>query len=191
LGILRSLSEQMDSKLGEDANAKLLTKGPMQSKWADPLCRYLSLTESSKDTEILAPLVLKEIHYRLLTSQMGGMLRNLLYVDSKASRVARAILHIRERFKETLTIEQLAHVSSMSSSALHAHFKSVTGTTPMQYQKDLRLIEARNLLMAGERSVSSAALEVGYESPSHFSREYTRKHGCSPKNHLLRAENIA
>ena len=132
-------------------------------------------------------MILKEIHFRLLLSPIGGMLRNLLSVDSHASRISKSIQLIRASFKDPLKVPELAQAAGMSPSSFHEHFKSVTGTTPLQYQKDLRMIEARTLLSNGISSVSAAGFEVGYESPTHFSRDYSRKFGCSPKNHLARA----
>lgn len=191
LAILRNLFDEVGPAFAEDPNAKFLAAGEMHADWADPLYRYLGLVGHPLKAEVLGPLVLKEIHFQLLMSSMGGMLRNLLFVDSHASRIAKAIQHIRERFREPLAVAELTSLANMSASSFHESFKSVTGTTPMRYQKDLRLIEARNLLMSGARSVSAAGLEVGYESPSHFSRDYVRKHGCSPKHHLPRAKGTA
>jgi transcriptional regulator GlxA family with amidase domain len=108
-------------------------------------------------------------------------------VDSNASRVAKAIARIRGDFREPLEVAELAKLAGMSQSSFHQHFKSVTGTTPLQYQKDMRLIEAQALLRDGRRSVSATSFEVGYESPTHFSRDYSRKFGCSPKHHLAQA----
>lgn len=191
LRILRGLHDQVESAFAGNTDAKFLSTGSLHSEWADPMKRYLDLAAKPLKANVLGPLILKEIHFELLMSPMGGMLRNLLNVDSHASRVAAAIQHIRERFREPLVIAELAKVASMSTSSFHEHFKSVTGTTPRQYQKDLRLIEARELLMTGGSSVSSAGLDVGYESPSHFSRDYARKHGCSPKHHLAKARGRA
>ncbi|MEM6887605.1 MAG: AraC family transcriptional regulator [Pseudomonadota bacterium] len=186
LGILRSLQAQVASVVEVDPEARFLSTGSYSSDWAEPLLRYMQLSADPLKAEVLGPLIQKEIHFQLLLSPMGGMLRNLLFIDSSASRVARAIQHIREKFREPLAIAELANVASMSTSLFYDRFKSVTGTTPLQYQKDLRLIEARQLLMGGGWSVSGAGLEVGYESPSHFSRDYTRRFQCSPRNHLAR-----
>jgi transcriptional regulator GlxA family with amidase domain len=106
------------------------------------------------------------------------MLRNLLVADSHASRVAKAIQMLRAEFRSPLSVTDLAKTAGMSASSFHEHFKSVTGTTPLQYQKDLRLIEAKALL--ADHSVSEAAYTVGYESPTHFSRDYSRKFGLPP-----------
>jgi len=186
LGTIRSLYEQVGEAVTEVSAARSLTVSTAQADWMDPLSRYLLLTDNPVEAQVLGPQILREIHYRLLMSPIGGMLRNLLSVDSHASRIAKAIGQIRQNFREPLVVADLAQLAGMSPSSFHEHFKSVTGTTPLQYQKDLRLIEAQNLLRDGRKSVSMTSLEVGYESPTHFSRDYSRKFGCSPKNHLAR-----
>jgi len=132
------------------------------------------------DAKVLGPSILREIHYRLLLSPIGKMMRNLLVADSQASRVAKAIEKVRAEFRSRLSVPDQAKTAGMSASSFHEHFKSVTGTTPLQYQKDLRLIEARALLVDRNHTVSAAAYAVGYESPTHFSRDYSRKFGLPP-----------
>jgi AraC-like DNA-binding protein len=146
----------------------------------DALGRYLALAGSPADAKVLGPLTSKEIHYRLLMAPFGGMLRSLLLHDSNASAIARAIGHIRGDLRSTIAIPELARRVGMSASAFHKHFKTITSTTPLQYQKELRLLEARQLLKTTGASVTTAALDVGYESPSQFSREYARKFGGPP-----------
>jgi len=187
MGILRSLYEQVGAAVSDEVRAASLCASQADPAWIEPMVRYLELMDAPLDAEVLGPMILKEIHFRLLLSPIGGMLRNLLSVDSQASRIAKSIQQIRAKFREPLVVGELAQVAGMSPSTFHQHFKSVTGTTPLQYQKDLRMIEARALLSRGVPSVSIASFEVGYESPTHFSRDYSRKFGCSPKNHLARA----
>ncbi len=187
LSILRGLYEQVGEAVSTKDYATSLSASKADPAWTEPMMRYLELMNAPMDAQVLGPMILKEIHYRLLLSPIGGMLRNLLSVDSHASRVAKSIQWIRSRFREPLVVGELAQVAGMSQSSFHEHFKSVTGTTPLQYQKDLRMIEARTLLERGVPSVSFAGFEVGYESPAQFSRDYSRKFGCSPKHHLARA----
>ena len=187
LSILRGLYEQVGEAAANKDHATSLSASKADPAWTAPMVRYLELMNAPMDAQVLGPMILKEIHYRLLLSPIGAMLRNLLSVDSHASRVAKSIQWIRSRFREPLVVGDLAQVAGMSQSSFHEHFKSVTGTTPLQYQKDLRMIEARNLLERGVPSVSFAGFEVGYESPTQFSRDYSRKFGCSPKHHLARA----
>jgi AraC-like DNA-binding protein len=146
----------------------------------EALHRYLALADSPTDAKVLGPLVLKEIHYRLLIAPFGGMLRRLGRRDSHADAIARAIGHIRHDLRSPIAMPALARRVGMSASSFHEHFKAITSTTPLQYQKELRLLEARRLLTTGAASVTSAAYEVGYESPSQFSREYARKFGLPP-----------
>jgi AraC-like DNA-binding protein len=153
----------------------------------DALRRYLALADSPADARVLGPLISKEIHYRLLTAPFGGMLRNLVRHDSHASAIARAVGHLRSDVRATIAIPDLARRVGMSASLFHKHFKAITAMTPLQYQKELRLLEARRLLKAGSASVTTAAYEVGYESPSQFSREYARKFGLPPSQDLADA----
>jgi AraC-like DNA-binding protein len=146
----------------------------------DALGRYLALADAPADAKVLGPLVAKEIHYRLLTAPFGGMLRRLIRLDSYASAIARAIGHLRSDVRSPVLIPELARRVGMSASSFHKHFRTITSTTPLQYQKELRLLEARRLLKTGGASVRTAAYEVGYESSSQFSREYARKFGLPP-----------
>jgi len=187
LGILRGLYEQVGETVSPAHPATSLSTSSADPAWIKPMERYLELMYAPLDAEVLGPMILKEVHYRLLLSPIGGMLRNLLSVDSHASRIEKSIQQIRARFREPLAVGELADIAGMSQSSFHEHFKSVTGTSPLQYQKDLRMIEARALLERGVPSVSVAGFEVGYESSTHFSRDYSRKFGCSPKHHLARA----
>jgi AraC-like DNA-binding protein len=115
------------------------------------------------------------------------MLRRLTRPDSHASRIARALARIRRDYAAPLRVAELAEVAGMSPSSFHEHFKAVTAATPLQYQKDLRLLEARRRLAGGGASVSGVAFAVGYESPTHFSREYARKFGAPPRMDRLSA----
>lgn len=153
----------------------------------DALSRYLALADSPVDAKVLGPITSKEIHYRLLTAPFGAMLRNLIRHDSHASAIARAIGHIRNDLRSPIAIPELARQVGMSVSSFHEHFKTITATTPLQYQKELRLLEARRLLQTNGASVTSAAFDVGYESPSQFSREYARKFGVPPSQDLVKA----
>lgn len=189
LAMVRSLYEQVGDVVIENAGARSLSAGLADSSWVEPLGRYLALADSPLDARVLGPAILREIHFRLLMSPIGSMLRNLLSVNSHASRIGKAIIKIRADLKKPLAVQKLAETAGMSQSSFHAHFKLVTGTTPLQYQKDLRMIAARELIQSGQVSVASSGFEVGYESPTHFSRDYTRKFGVPPskdsKNRIL------
>lgn len=187
LAVIRSLYEQVGETVIEVPNARSLSAGPADPSWVEPLGRYLSLADNPLEAKVLGPAILREVHFRLLMSPIGGMLRNLLSVDSHASRVGKAILKIRADFSKPLAVVNLAKTAGMSQSSFHEHFKSVTGTTPLQFQKDLRMIAARELLQSGQNTVSATGFEVGYESPTHFSRDYTRKFGLAPSKDIMRS----
>ncbi|MCB4455687.1 AraC family transcriptional regulator [Leisingera sp. McT4-56] len=157
----------------------------------DAVGRLFRLARDPVEVQALAPLVLKEIHFRLLRASHGGMLRQLLLHESPASRISKAIALIRDRYKATLPVADLAAEAGMSQSTFHEHFKALTSTTPLQYQKELRLMEARRLLISGGKSVAAAAYDVGYESPTQFSREYTRKFGLPPRDEKLASAPLA
>jgi AraC-like DNA-binding protein len=182
LDTLRSLYEELGAATLDKSDARALEVHAAPPPLLDALGRYLALAESTTDAKVLGPMLAKEIHYRLLTAPFGGMLRSLIRYDSHASAVARAIAHIRRHFREPMVVAELAREVGMSVSSFHRQFKAVTSSSPLQYQKDLRLLEARRMLKAGTVSVSMAAYEVGYESPNQFSREYARKFGRPPKS---------
>lgn len=150
----------------------------------DAVLRMTRLLEQPRDAAILAPLVLREIHYRVLTGELGHRLRELCVVDSQVNRIARAIELLRKRFTESLRIEDLAAAAHMSESSLHHRFKAVTAMSPMQFQKQLRLHEARRLMLTEGLEAAAAAHRVGYESPSQFSREYRRLFGAPPRREI-------
>jgi len=180
LGLVRGLYAQLaDVSLPETAG-RSLAASRAEPTLVQSMERYLELGERPLDARVLGPAILREIHYRLVMSPAGAMLRRLLVVDSHASRVAKAILRLRRDYRAPLTLPELAKTAGMSATSFHQHFKAVTGTTPLQYQKDLRLIAARALLAERGRSVTEAALATGYESPTHFSRDYRRKFGTPP-----------
>ncbi len=154
------------------------------ARLVDALARYLALAESPTDAAVLGPLVEREILYRLATAPFGAMLRSLVRPGSHGAAIARAIAHLRRNFRGTLEVPALARSVGMSASSFHKHFKAITASSPLRFQKDLRLLEARRLLRAGTASVARAAFDVGYESPTQFSREYARKFGAPPKRDL-------
>ncbi|MCB1348574.1 MAG: AraC family transcriptional regulator [Maritimibacter sp.] len=179
--LLRGLHAQLGDALPRAGGpARALAAATAEPGWLAPLGRYIDLAGHPLDVEVLGPGLRREIHYRLLLSPIGSMLRDLLRADSHGSRVAEAIRRLRAGFRAPLSVPELAREAGMSPSSFHAHFKAVTGTTPLQYQKDLRLIEAKALLRERQSGVSEAAFSVGYESPTHFSRDYRRKFGRPP-----------
>jgi AraC-like DNA-binding protein len=150
------------------------------SELMDAWVRLLRLMARPSDIAALAPAYEREILYRVLQGPHGGMLREIASPDSAMARVSLAIQWIRRDFALQLRVEELAEKAAMSVSAFHRHFKAVTALSPVQYQKRIRLLQARKLMVTGGRNATSAALDVGYESPSQFSREYARAFGLSP-----------
>tara|TARA_R110000868_G_scaffold56830_2_gene176062 strand:- start:9456 stop:10358 length:903 start_codon:yes stop_codon:yes gene_type:complete len=148
----------------------------------DAMARLFSLRDRASDIAVLAPLITREIHYRLLLGDHGGVLRSLVHPDGPAGRIAQAIAEIRSSHDRLLPVADLASLSGMSASAFHVHFRDLTGTTPLQYQKSLRFMEAQRQLRDGSQSVASIAFAIGYESPTQFSREYRRKFGHPPRD---------
>ncbi len=147
----------------------------------DAVARLVSLLDTPADVSALAPLVLREITYRVLTGPHGPRLRQISAAGAPAQRVARAVRWLTEHFAEPLRVRDLARHVGMSPSALHMHFKSVTTLSPLQYQKRLRLQEARRLMLGQGLDAAEASFRVGYESPSQFGREYRRMFGESPR----------
>jgi AraC-like DNA-binding protein len=173
--------------------ARGLFTGPICADLLDPVLRLVRLLDTPDDIATLGPLYSREILYRLMTSPEGWRLAQICQSEGRCKRIASAIAWLREHYAEPLRIESLARVAHMSPSSLHHHFKAVTAMSPLQYQKQLRLQEARRLLMTGSMDAATAGHRVGYESPSQFSREYSRLHGVPPARDLkrLRAERMA
>lgn len=184
LQTIRSLYDEIDDIIIEDQVASAFNTGEADAELIGALERLFELVDRPKEAKVMMPLLEREIHFRMLMAQHGGMLRQLLQRDSQASRITKAINRIKQDYATPLTVAELANVAGMSASSFHEHFKAVTLTTPLQYQKDIRLLQARRLVRDGDRSISAIAFEVGYESPTQFSREYARKFGLSPRNDL-------
>ncbi|WP_343545792.1 AraC family transcriptional regulator [Sphingomonas paucimobilis] len=152
----------------------------------DAACRLVGLLDRPDTIRALATLIEREILYRLLTGPHGPMLRHVATVGSHLNQVSRAIAAIRRRFDASIRIDDVAAEAGMSSSSLHVHFKAITRMTPLEYQKQLRLQEARRLMLAEGATASTAGFAVGYESPSQFSREYRRLFGAPPRADIER-----
>ncbi len=181
---LRVLSELLlDSDLPQAQAQKsghAMATGKVTHELINAFQRLIDLMDKPKDIPILAPMIKREIFYRMLTGEHCAHLRHMATAGSQGNRIARAIDWLRDNFAEPLRIDDLAARVNMSTSTFHHHFKTLTAMSPLQYQKWLRLNEARRLMLNEERDATTAALEVGYESPSQFSREYSRLFGNSP-----------
>ena len=152
----------------------------------DTMLRLVRLLDTPRDISMLAPLALRELYYRLLRGSHGRQLYEIALSDSQTHRVTRAIDWLNKHYTEPLRIDELARVANLGTSTLHHRFKAVTAMSPLQYQKQLRLQEARRLMINEGLDVSSACYRVGYESPSQFSREYSRQFGSPPSKDVSR-----
>jgi AraC-like DNA-binding protein len=162
---------------------------PLEPQLLDAVIRLVTLLDAPHDIGPLYPLVLREITYRVLTGPHGTRLRQIASTGVPAQRIARAIRYLKDHFAEPLSIEALAKEVRLGASAFHSHFKTVTALSPLQYQKRLRLQEARRLLLGAGLDAAEAAFRVGYESPSQFSREYRRLFGIPPGQDVAHFKN--
>jgi AraC-like DNA-binding protein len=166
-----------------DASVKAMNVSAIDADLLDAVARLVRIAETPAEGKVLAPLVIKEIIYRLLAGGQGARLAHLL-TASDTRRISKAIGHLREHFDEPLKMEVIARELGMSVSGFHHHFKSVTSMSPLQFQKHLRLQEARRLMLGGDLDAASAAFRVGYQDTSHFSREYKRHFGAPPQGDI-------
>ncbi|HUN53826.1 MAG TPA: AraC family transcriptional regulator [Smithella sp.] len=146
--------------------------------------RLIDLLDEPDDIPILAPIIKREIFYRLLVGDQGARLRRMASSGSQSQQIARAIDWLKGNFIQPLRINDLATQANMSTSTFHHHFRALTAISPLQYQKWLRLTEARRLMLMEDQDATTAAFEVGYESPSQFSREYSRLFGAPPSRDI-------
>lgn len=187
------LVDDLLPQLGADApareadGARRLMLARTSTELLDAAVRLLRLRDTPATASLLVPLVVREIHVRLLTGELGPRLRAVCAVDGTLRRVGGALALLRERYAEPLPVEALADAAHMSPSALYAHFREVTGLSPLQFQKRLRLQEARRLMLSDGLDAAAAGHRVGYESPSHFSREYRRLFGAPPRREVAAA----
>ena len=194
LRLIAQLILDYDSPSVRTNNDRLgISVGNVSSPLLDAFNRLLDLLEHPSDVPALAPLVKQEIFYRLLMSEQGPRLRRITSAGNHGYQIARAIDWLKENFSKPVKIEELAGKVGLSVSAFHNHFRAMTAQSPLQFQKKIRLNEARRLMLAEHFDASRAAFEVGYESPSQFSREYSRLFGAPPikdiKNLALEISN--
>jgi AraC-like DNA-binding protein len=161
---------------------------PTDADIADTALRLMRLLERPSSLPVLHTSLLREMHYWLMAGPHGAAIRRLSWPGSQVLRVARAVAVLRSEFARPMRVEQLADIAGMSLSSFHHHFREVTSLTPLQFQKRLRLIEARRLMLSQRMTASRAAFTVGYESVSQFTREYTRMYGVPPAKHRRSAE---
>lgn len=156
----------------------------------DCALRLTKLLDTPQDIPMLAPMIIREIYYRLLMGEQGEAVRQIATSGSKMQRIAEVIKLIKADFAQSMRVEDLAQEANMSPSSFHHHFKKVTSMSPLQYQKQLKLLEARRLMLAENSDAANAAYQVGYESPSQFSREYSRMFGAPPIRDIERLRTV-
>ena len=192
---LREMSQLMvDSNLPQP-RAQQSGRGMATGEVTLPLLtafqRLIDLFDEQQDIAILAPIIQREIIYRLLVGDQGERLRQIASAGSQSHQIARAIDWLKGNFSQPLRIDDLAAQVRMSISTFHHHFRSMTALSPLQFQKQLRLREARRLMLAEHLDAATAAFQVGYESPSQFSREYNRLFGAPPLRDITTLRQVS
>ncbi|MBA4372328.1 MAG: AraC family transcriptional regulator [Thermodesulfovibrio sp.] len=200
IGLVLKLDQREISQLMVDSNLpppcpQQSSRGMATGEVTLPLLtafgRLIDLLAEPKNIPILAPVIKREIFYRLLVSDQGTRLRQMASTGSQSQQISRAIQWLKNNYTQPLHIDALARQVNMSRSTFHHHFRAVTAMSPLQYQKWLRLNEARRLMLTEKQDAAAAAFQVGYESPSQFSREYSRMFGNSPLRDIMRLRQMA
>jgi AraC-like DNA-binding protein len=168
------------------ASVKAMNVSPIKAELLDAALKLVRLLDTPDEINFLAPLIVREIVYRLLRSEQGARLNHLLTSEADTRRIIRAVNYLREHIDEPLNIESMARELGMSVSSFYEHFKSMTAMSPVQFQKQIRLQEARRLMLGENLDVASASFRVGYEDPSYFSREYKKLFGDPPQRDIAR-----
>ncbi len=192
LSVLREVAETLETLPDVSGPPRLgVFVAEFDGPLADCALRLARLLETPQAVPALHPAIMREICYWLLVGPHGGDTARLAVKTGPSRHVTDALRSLRDRFRDTVRVEDLAEIAHMSVSAFHRQFKTLTSYTPLQYQKQLRLLEARRLMVAHGANVETAAFEVGYESPSQFSREYARLFGAPPKRDVQRLQTAA
>ena len=169
-----------------DASAKALDVGPTDANLLDAVVRLVRLLDSPFELKVLAPLITREIVFRLLMGGQKARLGHLMASARDAGRISKAIGHLRENFDQQLKMDNIARELGMSLSGFHHHFKSVTAMSPLQFQKQIRLQEARRLMLGEDLDAATAGFRVGYEDPAYFSRDYKKLFGAPPQRDITK-----
>lgn len=179
--LLSELLLQMEHLAVASKNAKSgLFIGQVDRQMGDSLLRLFTLLEEPDDIPVLSEALIREMHYRMLRSHYGKEIAQISLKGTPTQRISVAIQKLRRDYYQPVTIEELASLAGMSVSSFHVHFKAVTNMSPLQFQKSVRLVEARSLMISQQIDAASTAYKMGYESPSQFSREYARMFGNPP-----------
>lgn len=202
LGLIMELDLQEISQLIVDSEFSFKTNkeaqkgiavGELSGSLQDAFIRLMTLLDEPDNIKILAPIIKREIFYRLLMTEQGARLSQIVTTGSHSHQIAKAIDWLKNNFVKPLSVGDLAAYSGMSKSAFYTHFRSMTSMTPLQFQKKLRLSEARRLMLTENLDAMATTFKVGYESPSQFSREYSRLFGLPPSKDIkaLKEANIS
>lgn len=186
LGVIQAAG---DSIRAGNETCRSLKVSRIDDTLLDAVLRFVKLIETPQDIPVLAPYIMQEIIYRVLQKENNASLKQIAVIGSHAQRIAGVVEKLNRDFAQTLRVDELAAEARMSISSLYDYFKEVTGMSPIQFQKQIRLQEARRLLFSGSIDAAEAAYQVGYESPSHFSREYSRMFGQPPVRDVRRLRN--
>lgn len=174
-----------------ETSVRSIAVGQLDGDLLDAIVRLIRLLDNKADYTMVSPLVMREIIYRLLVSEQGPRLRQMAAFGGHTHRITKAVQTLKTRYNEPLSIEDLARQLGMSVSSFHQHFKTATSMSPLQFQKLLRLQEARRLLLTEDVDASSAAARVGYDDASQFTREYKRLFGNPPMRDVARFKQLA
>lgn len=174
------IAQSGDAAWSRAETSRGLFVGKVDAPLRETVLRLARLLGTPRDIPVLAPLVLREFHYRVLTGPYGHAIAQMAIAGSNTHKIGQIIRRMKAQLAQPIRVEELASLANMSPSSFHAHFKAVTAMSPVQYQKRLRLTEARHLLLADRTDAQTAAYRVGYQSVSQFSREYTRMFGAPP-----------
>lgn len=185
--LLSQMSFQHLEETAQEATSPVYSSSP---QFLETICRAAKAATNPEDARIIGPLLLKELHYLLLKSPAGASLRTLYMGGSQDSRIIEAINYLKRNLDRPVAMEELARAVYMSVSSLHRHFRKVTGFSPLQYHKELRLYEAQRLMLVENERADAAAQAVGYESVNQFSREYKRKFGLPPHQAIKALRDI-
>lgn len=188
--ILMSLLNDLPQEHQDEVRSQKFSVCPATPEFVDAWLRMLKLLKNPEDISALSPAYEREILYRVLQGPEGWRLRRALLEEGKSSKIRNAILWIRENYAKTLDVKKIATKTGMAVTTFHRRFKEVTGFSPVQFQKQLRLVEARKRLVFSDYSVADTAFEVGYESASQFNREYSRLFGVSPAKDAVKLKKI-
>ncbi|QNK71419.1 AraC family transcriptional regulator [Variovorax sp. PAMC26660] len=190
--VLADLALQLD-ELTESESARAAPVGmfstPMDDALAQTVLRFLEAMSSPVEAVLLGPAIVREIYFRVLSTEQGGSMRAALASQGQFGKIAKAVRRIHTTYSDRLTVERLAREAGMSIPTFHTHFRAVTQSSPMQYLKSVRLHQARLLMLRNGKTASAASIEVGYESASQFSREFKRFFGLSPGDEVARLKS--